>query len=227
MTDFEKEQTDAWAKRELRVLSGSIRVLADSEEARQETETLVTRTKFSRKGFGGLGQWAAGGIMTSQSAEQQLEALKARELREHREGILWYLREKLQDCSRFQGSMMEKRIRREMEKKRSMLARAQVGPMPELGGLDSNASMGSQLNMTSAAELQTREFHAEAELSAEQVQMFEKENQDMLQHYQETLDQVRWARPPSHARARGAPLTCRTETQKSRSSRSQSCKPNS
>jgi hypothetical protein len=32
----------------------------------------------------------------------------------------------------------------------------------------------------------------EQELSPEQLQMFEKENQDMLKHYESTLDQVRY-----------------------------------
>jgi hypothetical protein len=191
MTDFEKEQTDAWAKQELRVLSGSIRVLAESEGARQEAENTITRTKFARKGLGALGKWAAGGIDENKSAEQQLEEVKAREIREHREGILWYLREKLQECSRFQGSMMEKRIRREMEKKKSMLAKAQVGPMPELGGF-ANAAVPPKYKMASAPESPILEFRPDEELTPEQVQMFEKENQDMLKHYQDTLDQVRW-----------------------------------
>lgn len=187
MTDFEKEAADAWAKQELRVLSGSIRGLSESEEARQDTQDGIIRKRFAQRGLGALGKWAAGGVV-AKSDEQILEESKQRELKEHREGILWYLRGKLQECVQFQGTMMEKRLRREMEKKKSMLAKAHVGPMPELGGFP-NAVTPQKYNPAVVAEPQ---FNAEQELSAEQLQMFERQNQDMLKHYQDTLDQVRW-----------------------------------
>lgn len=183
LTDFEKDQTDAWAKRELRVLSSSIRVLAESEDARQQAQTTIIRTRFARKGLGALGNWAAGGKVTDSSAEQKSEELKARELRELREGILWYLREKLQDCSKFQGQMMQIRIKREMEKKKSMLSK-QLGPMPAFGG-----SENTSLPPPSSRPAQ---FEPAEELSAEQIQMFEQENKDMLRHYQDTLNQVKY-----------------------------------
>lgn len=190
MTDYDKEATDAWAKKELRVLNGTITILADSEVARQQTETLVTRTKFSRKGLGALGKWAAGGVMQNQSAEERAEELKARELREHRESILWYLRLKLQKCSQDQASMMEKRIKREIEKKKSILAAREERGMPELGGF-ANAPVPPKASAATTAVSHTQQFQPEEELTPEQVQMFEKDNQDMLKHYQETFEQVR------------------------------------
>lgn len=200
MTDYDKEATDAWAKKELRVLNGTITILADSEVARQQTETLVTRTKFSRKGLGALGKWAAGGVMQNQSAEERAEELKARELREHRESILWYLRLKLQKCSQDQASMMEKRIKREIEKKKSILAAREERGMPELGGF-ANAPVPPKASAATTAVSHTQQFQPEEELTPEQVQMFEKDNQDMLKHYQETFEQVRWVGHAPHTRS--------------------------
>lgn len=157
-------------------------MLAESEDARQQAETTIIRTKFSRRGLGSLGKWAAGGIVANTSDEQKSEELKARELRDHREGVLWYLREKLQDCSKFQGTMMGIRIKREMEKKKSMLSK-QLEPMPAFGGFE-NASMPPMAHSS--------QFQPAEELSPEQIQMFEQENKDMLKHYQETLNQVKY-----------------------------------
>ena len=35
----------------------------------------------------------------------------------------------------------------------------------------------------------------EQQLTPEQLQLFAKENQDMLKHYEDTLDQVRYVKP--------------------------------
>jgi hypothetical protein len=85
--------------------------------------------------------------------------------------------------------MMEKRLRREMEKNKSALAKSRA-PIPELGGFD-NAPIPPTRSST-AAHLEMQQVDPEQELSPEQIQMFEKENQDMLKHYESTLDQVRY-----------------------------------
>jgi syntaxin 18 len=45
---------------------------------------------------------------------------------------------------------------------------------------------------STAAHSETQQLYPEQELTQEQIQMFEKENQDMLKHYESTLDQVRY-----------------------------------
>jgi hypothetical protein len=86
--------------------------------------------------------------------------------------------------------MMEKRLRREMEKNKSALAKSRA-PMPELGGFDNGPLPPTK--SSAFVHLEAQQLDLEQELSPEQIQMFEKENQDMLKHYESTLDQVRYA----------------------------------
>lgn len=88
--------------------------------------------------------------------------------------------------------MMEKRILREVEKNKSVLANSKVGHMPELGGFDNAAVPPSSYRASAAPQMETQELDPETELSQEQIQMFEKENQDMLKLYESKLDQVRY-----------------------------------
>lgn len=66
--------------------------------------------------------------------------------------------------------------------------------MPELGGFhDTSVPPSRQVNKTTMHPEYTQPAqNPEDELSAEQLQMFEKENQDMMKHYEATLDQVRY-----------------------------------
>lgn len=150
------------------------------------------RKKYARLGLGALGSWAAGGAAQSKSYEQELEEARANAISGHRESVLWYLRQKLQECGSFQASMMEKRILREVEKNRSVLANARPGAMPEFGGFEDVPVPPSKYKGSGSAHLETQAHQPEEELSPEQIQMFEKQNQDMLKHYESTLDQVRY-----------------------------------
>ena len=113
----------------MRELNASIRNLADAEQLRQNTQTTITRKKYARLGLGALGSWAAGGAGQTKSFEQEQDEAKANAISMHRESVLWYLRQKLQECGSFQASMMEKRIMREMEKNRSVLEKSQAEPI--------------------------------------------------------------------------------------------------
>jgi hypothetical protein len=174
----------------LRELNASIRNLADAEQLHQNTKTTIIRKKYARLGLGALGSWAAGGAGHANSFEQEEDEAKAGAIIMHRESVLWYLRQKLQECGRFQGSMMEKRLLREMEKNRSVLANSKAGPMINSDFNDS-AKSPATYGGSSAARIEAPVFNPEEELTPEQIQLFEKENQDMLKHYESTLDQVR------------------------------------
>jgi syntaxin 18 len=189
LTDRQKEEVDAEAKQLIRQLEASIRNLADAELLSQQTDTTLIRKKYARLGLGALGSWAAGGAGQTKSHEQELDEAKADAIKTHREAVIWYLRQKIQQCSLFQAVMMEKRLRREMEKNKSALAKSRA-PVPELGGFD-NASI-PPAKPSASAHLEAQQLDLELELSPEQIQIFEKENQDMLKHYASTLDQVRY-----------------------------------
>lgn len=203
----------------LRELNASIRALADAEQLRRETETTVLRRKYGRGGLGALGAWAAGGGGAGggggggagKSTEWAAAEERAAQLGTHREGVLLYLRQRLQECGQTQQGMMETRLTREMEKNRSVLARAGPGMMaasmgslggsPELGGPSSGgaavpASGGQGSSGVAVDEEEQRRGGSKTvddDLTEDQRQMFEKGNQDMLKHYESTLDKVRYA----------------------------------
>jgi len=191
LTDREREQIDADTKGMLRGLNASIRTLEEAEQIRQDTKSAITRQKYARLGLGALGSWAAGGAGQSKSHEQELEEVKANTISAHRDSVLWYLRQKLQECAKFQSEMMEKRLMRELEKNKSMLARSRK-PLPDLGGFEGMPTPLPKASTSTAAHMEAQNLYPEEELSPEQLQMFEKQNQDMLKHYESTLDQVKY-----------------------------------
>ncbi len=187
-------------------MNGSIRTLADAEQLRQNTETALLQKRFSR-GLGALGSWAAGGgsalgIGSTKGPEQIAAEDGAKQVGAHRESILLYLRQRLQEIIKMQQSMMEARISREMEKKRSVLAKAGGGYMgmgvnPNDFGLSASTGSlgGSSSGRGFAVEEEERKpAHGEGQydITDEQRQMFEEGNQIMLKQMQNALDKVRF-----------------------------------
>ncbi|KAI8283440.1 Syntaxin ufe1 [Colletotrichum sp. SAR11_57] len=200
LTDRQREDIDARAKSMLRELNASIRALDETEQLRRETEAAVIR-KTHVRGLGALGAWAAGAEVADarKSAEHLAAEGKARDVGLHRDGVLWSLRQALQLCGRTQQDMMEARLTREMEKNRSVLAKAGGGAMPELGGgfyeamkREKEAKKGG-FDTATGLPPDEGSYDFRQDLTEEQIQMFEKGNQDMLQHYNSTLDKVRTA----------------------------------
>ncbi|KAJ0164287.1 Syntaxin UFE1 [Colletotrichum tanaceti] len=202
LTDRDREEVDANAKQMLRELNASITALRDAEVLRRETETAVIRKKFVR-GLGALGAWAAGAAAggggggasndIGKTTEHLVAEAKARTIEQHRDEVVQSLRRGLQLCGRTQQDMMEVRLTREMEKNRSVLAKAGGGSaMPELGGFYESMSK-SAAKAGLPPDEGGRPYKPQEELTEEQIQMFEKGNQDMLQHYNSTLDKVRTA----------------------------------
>lgn len=88
---------------------------------------------------------------------------------------------------------MEIRLLREVEKSKSVLYKAR-GTMPVSdeysGGMDKGPS-GAKGYRGKTTFQQDSERKTEEQLDPEQLQLFAQENQDMLKHYEDTLDQVR------------------------------------
>ncbi|KAI1822255.1 hypothetical protein F4861DRAFT_408065 [Xylaria intraflava] len=198
LSDRDREQIDANAKKMLRELNASIRGLADIEQARADIETKVIQKKFAR-GLGALGTWASGGVSVSKSPQHTAAEDQARTISAHRDSVLWLLRHRLQECVKTQQDMMEIRLMREMEKNRSVLAKART---PGAGPLNIPAGHVQPPGITADWEKRNSQILPQDEtlqnkpaddLTPEQLQMFERDNQDMLKHYESTLDQVRTA----------------------------------
>lgn len=178
----------------LRELNASIRRLEDVEKARSEIESRIIEKKFAR-GLGALGAWAAGGASISKAPEHVEAEERVKTIRNHRDSVLWLLRHRLQECVKTQQDMMEIRLMREIEKSRSVLAKSRKQDI-SLGAFVSAQEVGSpaeskrRLSQTLPPD-ETPTYAPTGDLTTEQIQMFEKDNQDMLKHYESTLDQVR------------------------------------
>ena len=87
---------------------------------------------------------------------------------------------------------METRIMREMEKNKSLLYKSKGGMTMDGGG--SGEPPIPAFEYKGAAGRQVEEEYGknvEDELTPEQLQLFEKENRNMVQHYEDTLNQVK------------------------------------
>lgn len=217
LTERQKDEIDAETKNLLRDLDWRIQSLAGAETTRQETEQAVRKSKYARMGLGAWGNWAAGGRGPPQTPDEQLDEARSKQVKVHRESVLWYLREKLQECGKLQAGMMEKRIMRQLEKNKSMISKSRMGRL-ELGGFDPAPIPPANPSAEQEAD------PGQDTLTPEQIQMFEKEEQDMLKHYESTLDQVRWVGKRCwQPRIGGAKRV--TGRPRNRSSRSRSCRP--
>lgn len=192
LSDREREEVDANAKQMIRELNASIRALDDAEQLRRETESAIIRKKYVR-GLGALGSWAAGGAGMAKSKEHQQAEAKAQEIGIHRDGVLWFLRQRLELCCRTQQDMMEARLTREMEKSRSLLSKAGAPSLSDLGDYpplsrQSHPQSGSTLSSDQAPTFDDG-------LTEDQIQMFEEGNRDMMKHYESSLAKVRYVYP--------------------------------
>ena len=153
-----------------------------------------------------LGRWAAGGGTGGEkSPEQEVEEERLRFVAVHRDSVLWFLGRRLEGVGEVQRGMMERRLEREVERGRSVLHKIKgsggaggfdlgemngYAPQEEGRGGAGGGSSGYKGGRGAAMDEEDRR-QIEQQLSPEQLQLFARENQDMLKHYEDTLDQVR------------------------------------
>lgn len=191
LTDREREEVDVNAKQMIRELNTSIRGLDEAEQLRRETESALIRKKYAT-GFSALSSWASGGGATSKTGEHAAAEAQAQQTDIHRDGVLWFLRQRLELCCRTQQDMMETRLTRELDKTRGILS-PPVGDFAAFPPISEKAwraatSSGDDNDTTDDARTST----FTQGLAQEQVQMFEESNHDMMKHYESTLDKVRY-----------------------------------
>lgn len=190
---------------------------------RQAAQNAVALKKRARKGLGALGRWAAGGAITAKSPDEELEEAKANTIKAHRESIIWYLQRALEECGRFQSSMMEIRLTREVEKSKSVLYKAR-GTMPtteDYSGMNGAHNAAPDYRGKTAQMQEADAVAVEQQLDPEQLQLFAQENQDLLKQYEDHLDQVRYAQCSFRGSLRR--LTSNSALRKSHCSRFPSC----
>lgn len=189
LTDAQRAQIDASTSQTLSQINAIIQRLSDEEQARANIRDELAEKKRNKRGLGALGRWAAGGGATARNAEEEEEDAKESGVRDSRKEVIMYLRRRLERASDAQRAMVEVRLEREREKEASVLYLARGSKQQNYNDWNtSNGFAGSQ--GLQVEELQY-EQEAESELSQEQLQLFAKENSNMLKHYTDQLDQVR------------------------------------
>ena len=162
---------------------------------RHNTALTLLRKKHGRHGpglAGAVGRWAAGGGdgEDAKGEDEREGEERERVLRMWRESVVWYLRRGLGEAGETQRGMMERRVEREVERGRSVLYLAKKGGgMEGLSGGGAAMGVNGGLNGGAVGE---GEGGLENQLSAEQLQIFAQENNELLRHYEDTLDQVRY-----------------------------------
>jgi syntaxin 18 len=198
LSDREREEVDANAKQMIRELNAGIRALDDAEQLRRETETAMIRKKYG-SALGVLGSWASGGAAAASKAPEQVAAEgRAQQVGMHRDGVMWLLRDRLERCCRTQQDMMEARLTREMEKSRGLMSAAAgdfaefLPPSAPTRSSTSTSAAAAAARATTSSDDASAVAGAGQGLTDEQMQIFEEGNQDMMKHYEGTLDKVRY-----------------------------------
>lgn len=199
LTDTDRTRIDHETKTLLTELSVKIRNLGEiiSADSAIQQEVIARKRKF---GF--LGQWASGGGITAKSPQELEEEAQLETTRVWREAVVWYLQRELEAASEVQMSMVQIRLDRERERSKSILYRAKgptttglVNGVSNLGSGSDTGSLSNSMDMGRAVEMEGEEQQDGAwkELGPEQLQIFEKEQQDMLKHYNDELNKIKMA----------------------------------
>lgn len=197
MTDPQREEIDTTTSQVLRDLNANITNLDQAANLRSTTDTAVLERKYGKnKGF--LFQWAAGEGDTpdaGKSQEQLDDEGTARTMHMFRSNVIWYLRAGLRNAASRQQEMVQIRIDREREKERSVLYKAKAQRVsPNVDSTEVNGDV--QGNMDTRGRTLDPALEAEqdaairAQLTPEQLQLFEEENSSLIDHYNDVLSKV-------------------------------------
>ena len=193
LTDPERDEIDTSTALLLRDLAASITNLSTAETLRQETETTIIRKRYGHSAAGALlFHWAGGAdAQAGKSTEQVTAEESAKGLVTVRESVLWFLRRGLEGAASVQRSMVEKRIERVREKEKSVLYKNKSSGARAVESERNFTGSVSVLPTPEATHLSEDDTaRIEAQLSAEQLQLFAEENDSMLRHYEDTLGKV-------------------------------------
>jgi syntaxin 18 len=188
LTHEEREAFDAQSKKLLKQLNGAIKSLHQAEEVRNQTLDSVALSKRAKSGMGALGRWAAGGAVTAKSPQEEAEEAKKNTLAAFRAAVIMFLEQRLGEAGKVQAEMMEVRIGREVERSKSALYKSRGGAnIPyahDEAKSNPNTSSLPEQRETPSSNPDT------AELTRDQLQMFESENADLLQYYEGQMEQI-------------------------------------
>lgn len=199
LTDKERDIIDLEAKAVISQSIQAIQRLESAENIRIDTERIKYQKQKHRLDLGKVfkGGWKT--ILVEEVEKEDVEDEEMKAIRLHRESIIWVLRNRLEKASEIQRTQQETRVMRQVEKSKSMLYKATGAAVPQSRpGSSAGASAadifqdGVVPKKGAGSLLLEEKENIEQVLSPEQLQIFAKENQDMMKYYEDTLDQVRY-----------------------------------
>ncbi|KAI5813581.1 hypothetical protein BZA77DRAFT_117662 [Pyronema omphalodes] len=171
LTDAQRDSLDAETKALIRATLSLINRLESAEKIRVKTEANLFKKKHNS--FKALFEDEA----IRNAEEAGLKMVTA-----HREGVIWYLKNRLEQASEEQKERQEVRLQRQIERGKSLLHKAPTRLAPQI--TISQAAMEQE---------DKKDREAAEQLSPEQLRIFEKENEGMVKYYEDTLEQVKTA----------------------------------
>jgi syntaxin 18 len=201
MTDVQREAVEHETKDLLNSLN---RQISELDKAAQISSTLaeqIAQRTRAKRGFGGLGRWAAGGGVVQKSPEELEEEAKEETIRTHREGVIYFLRTRLARVSEAQRNMVAVRLQRAVERNKSSLYKAglnvdEFGVESGVGRVDRMKMGDGSASTTDFVQLEEEQAAKdngpgiESLLSPEQIQMFQSEQDEMVKQLNSELQKI-------------------------------------
>lgn len=176
LTDAQRDALDAETKAIIRSTLSLIDRLESAEKIRVQTEARLFKKKHSTL----RSIWEDEGVREADAAAMNIVTA-------HREGILWFLKNRLEKASEEQRGRQEIRLNRQIEREKSLLHNVPLrAPKRVTAAVPTSEFGSSQVAVEEEADRQAIQA-----FSPDQLRIFEKENDGMLKHYEDTLEQVR------------------------------------
>lgn len=121
---------------------------------------------------------------------ESMEEAAERHIREHHDTVLWWLNARLAEASDEQRKRQEVRLKRKVERERSVLSEQKVMARGVGGdGLRKRDTASMRGKVNSGGD---EEDEVVKELGKDVVMMLEQENQGLVKYYEDALAQVRY-----------------------------------
>jgi hypothetical protein len=199
LDDEQREDIDAQTSQLLREINGNITDLSSAVSIHHDTATKVLEKKYG-KPSGLLWRWAGGtdaDTDAGKSEEQIDDEGRLKTLKSLRDGVLWYLNDRLNRAVTRQQEMVGIRLDRERERQKSILYDARNKDVrlsvdeTDYGDVDLRGHDTFPNNGYNPA-LDDQQTGGQ-DLSPEQMQLFERENHELFDHLNSQLDKVQQA----------------------------------
>jgi syntaxin 18 len=196
LTEREREEIDVTAKRSIRELTASIQALQQGAALLHTTDIAAIRRRYEQH-YSMISTWVSGMGSTCRKTKAHVRDEDAVSMiATHRDNIVIYLKYRLEACCKLQQDMMEKRLARETEKNKSLLARTKneqtsVDPTGAIHTDSRFSAFGHKTRISPvASDSQQRPDRLFQDLPPQQIQKFEMGNLEMMQNMRTDIQKL-------------------------------------